>query len=166
MGQQTSTMSPYQGGLVGTGSKGYTKRREPCLAGTLVNPTPRDRQGTPSTRSITEMSRVLLVLCATEDTTSWSFARQTISQEYLLDGIGPWVGNRARETPNRSSSAIVTLPETSGCPLSQIRPLPLDVALGAYPAPAISQLTSFTMGALERVIVTSFIKAYLINSLQ
>ena len=86
-----------QGGLVGTGSKGYTKR-EPCLAGRLANSTPRDRQGTASTSSILPRCSGLYSYC-----TSRSFARQTIyTTGATIDGIGPWVGNRARDTPNRS----------------------------------------------------------------
>ena len=56
-----------------------------------------------------EVWRALLVLCATDDTTSWSCARQTIyTTGATIDGFGPWVGNRARETPIRSILAIVT----------------------------------------------------------
>ena len=39
-----------------------------------------------------EVLRALLVQCATDDTTSWSFARQTIyTTGATIDGIGPWV---------------------------------------------------------------------------
>ena len=149
-------MLPNQDGLVGTGSKGYTECREPCLTGRLANTTPRDRQGTTSTSSILSRCSGLYSHCVRLMIRQAGLlhVRQYTPQENLLmTSDHGWVTGRVKlpsgQIGHRDSSRDWRL-----FSLSQYRPPPLDVSLGTYPRSDNQPANDRYHGPLERVIVT------------
>ena len=104
------------------------------------------------------------MLCATDDTTSWSFARQTIyTTGATIYGIGPWVGSRARETPIRSISAIVTHLETGAFSLSRTGSHRSSSLSVRTLDPAISQLMIVTLGPQESHSYSRIVRSYTVH---